>query len=111
MRARATQNRALSGASPSPEAFGCSVAPRPEGRRVLSSGAGTRALPFTGRAEGVVSLWRSWALMTGAGRGAGLLEAAQEPEQAPSSQLIAGKTPCGKELIAHVSSPRPDRAC
>ena len=43
--ASATQNTRVSGASPSPVAFGCSVAPRPDGSRRLISGGGTRTRP------------------------------------------------------------------
>ena len=105
LRARATQNRALSGASPSLEAFGCSIAPRPDGRRVLSRGAGARALPFTDRAEGVASLRRSWALMTGAGHGAGLHEATQGPERAPTWSRWQAKGHVPKNLSPMSQAP------
>jgi len=36
------QNTGVSAASPSPVAFGCSVAPRPDGIRDRISGGGTR---------------------------------------------------------------------
>ena len=41
------QNTGVSAASPSPVAFGCSVAPRPDGSRLLISGGGTRMRSLT----------------------------------------------------------------